>query len=291
MTALDNLILQRSHLPDLAIVCFRRCQRCAKVKHDSGKTARDWVASTSERKNRRLKMHRWLFEVDGGHGLTQWPCRRVEGTRPSRIDPVAAPNTARVSEKVTQEKSSSCARMIGWVVTARHGRTVGPRPRPQSTISQLAKALDRGKGQNCKTCNYNFGTKESPKGEAGNGSRKRTSAALSGPNPTFPLGLNFLGGLFVTKQHPVGLSWLGLHAGTTTIGRVRVSIGDHLQSPPPPSSPISVLGYSAAPRRHLCRLASRPSSDLQIRRRRCWGELVYKSTFDVANRRSMETRG
>ncbi|EJK45619.1 hypothetical protein THAOC_35760 [Thalassiosira oceanica] len=52
-------------------------------------------------------MHRWLFEVDGGHGPTQWTRRRVEGTRPSRIDPVVAPNTARVSEKVTQKKSSS----------------------------------------------------------------------------------------------------------------------------------------------------------------------------------------
>ncbi|EJK65925.1 hypothetical protein THAOC_13175, partial [Thalassiosira oceanica] len=52
-------------------------------------------------------MHRWLFEVDGGHGPTQWTRRRVEGTRPSRIDPDVAPNTARVSEKVTQKKSSS----------------------------------------------------------------------------------------------------------------------------------------------------------------------------------------
>ncbi|EJK45572.1 hypothetical protein THAOC_35808 [Thalassiosira oceanica] len=59
----------------------------------------------------------------------------------------------------------------------------------------------------------------------------------------------------------------------------------------PPSGPISVLGSSAAPRRHLCRLASRPSSDLQIRQRRCRGELVYKSTFDVANRRLTEARG
>ncbi|EJK61369.1 hypothetical protein THAOC_18147 [Thalassiosira oceanica] len=52
-------------------------------------------------------VHRWLFEVDGGHGPTQWTRRRVEGTRPSMIDPVVATNTARVSEKVTQEKSSS----------------------------------------------------------------------------------------------------------------------------------------------------------------------------------------
>ncbi|EJK64480.1 hypothetical protein THAOC_14780 [Thalassiosira oceanica] len=40
---------------------------------------------------------------------------------------------------------------------------------------------------------------------------ERGRAALSGPNPTFPLGLNFLGGLLVTKQHPVGLGQLGRH--------------------------------------------------------------------------------
>ncbi|EJK68933.1 hypothetical protein THAOC_09854 [Thalassiosira oceanica] len=58
-------------------------------------------------------MHRWLFEVDGGHGPTQWTRRRVEGTQLSRIDPVVAPNTARGSEKVTQKKSSSA----GWTKT------------------------------------------------------------------------------------------------------------------------------------------------------------------------------
>ncbi|EJK51027.1 hypothetical protein THAOC_29842, partial [Thalassiosira oceanica] len=41
----------------------------------------------------------------------------------------------------------------------------------------------------------------------------------------------------------------------------RVFIGDHYT---PPSGPISLLGSSAAPRQHLCRLASRASSDLQI---------------------------
>ena len=56
--------------PEFAIVGFRRRRRPAKVTRDSGKTARDWVASTSEPTNRRPTMHRWLFEVDGGHGLT-----------------------------------------------------------------------------------------------------------------------------------------------------------------------------------------------------------------------------
>ena len=94
-------------MPDFAIVGFWRRRRRAKVTRDSGKTARDWVASTSEPTNRRPTMHRWLFEVDGGHGPTQWTRRRVEGTRPSRMEPVVALNTARGSEKVTQEKSSS----------------------------------------------------------------------------------------------------------------------------------------------------------------------------------------
>ncbi|EJK50365.1 hypothetical protein THAOC_30676 [Thalassiosira oceanica] len=47
----------------------------------------------------RLLIDGWLFEVGGGHGPPQWTRRRVEGTRPSRIDPVVAPNTARGSEK------------------------------------------------------------------------------------------------------------------------------------------------------------------------------------------------
>ncbi|EJK55549.1 hypothetical protein THAOC_24712 [Thalassiosira oceanica] len=50
-------------------------------------------------------MHRWLFEVEGGHGPTQWTRRRVEGHSTEQdIDFVVAPNTARVSEKVTQKK-------------------------------------------------------------------------------------------------------------------------------------------------------------------------------------------
>ncbi|EJK44292.1 hypothetical protein THAOC_37179, partial [Thalassiosira oceanica] len=52
-------------------------------------------------------VHRWLFEADGGHGPTQWTRRCVEGTRLYRIDPVGAPNTTRVSERVAQDKSSS----------------------------------------------------------------------------------------------------------------------------------------------------------------------------------------
>ncbi|EJK71777.1 hypothetical protein THAOC_06752, partial [Thalassiosira oceanica] len=49
------------------------------------------------------------LEVDKGHGPNQWTrrrVRRVKGTKPGRIDPVAQ-NTAHGSEKVKQEKSSS----------------------------------------------------------------------------------------------------------------------------------------------------------------------------------------
>ncbi|EJK58803.1 hypothetical protein THAOC_21041, partial [Thalassiosira oceanica] len=101
---LDHPLRQGEGPSESAIFSFRRRRRPAKVTRDSGKTARDWVASTSEPTNQRPTMHRWLFEVDGGHGPTQWTRRRVEGTRPNRIDPVVAPNTARVSEKVTQKK-------------------------------------------------------------------------------------------------------------------------------------------------------------------------------------------
>ncbi|EJK64434.1 hypothetical protein THAOC_14829 [Thalassiosira oceanica] len=60
---------------------------------------------------------------------------------------------------------------------------------------------------------------------------------------------------------------------------------------------ISVLGSSAAPRRHLGGTSvGWPTVRVRICRSDdaaagCRGELVYKSTFDVANRRSMEARG
>ncbi|EJK73237.1 hypothetical protein THAOC_05149, partial [Thalassiosira oceanica] len=48
--------------------------------------------------------------------------------------------------------------------------------------------------------------------EKGGKDPERGRAALSGPNPTSPMpGPNFLGGLLVTKQHPVGLGRLGRH--------------------------------------------------------------------------------
>ena len=64
----------------------------------------------------------------------------------------------------------------------------------------------------------------------------------------------------------------------------RSPVGDHLHIP-------LASSLHQAPRRHLCRLASRSSSDLNIRRRHCRDGRVYTSTFDVANRRPMEGRG
>ena len=55
-------------------------------------------------------MHRWLFEVEGGHRRTLRTLRtrrRIEDTRPSDVDPVNAPNVARGSQRVTQVKKSS----------------------------------------------------------------------------------------------------------------------------------------------------------------------------------------
>ncbi|EJK76395.1 hypothetical protein THAOC_01845 [Thalassiosira oceanica] len=111
---------------------FRRRQRPAKVTSDSEKPTRDWVSSTSDPTNQRPTMHRWLFEVDGGHGPTQWTRRRVEGTRPSRIDPVVAPNTARVSEKVTQKKgySDGSAAAVIYQTSRRNGKFVHHRTSP-----------------------------------------------------------------------------------------------------------------------------------------------------------------
>ncbi|EJK65717.1 hypothetical protein THAOC_13398, partial [Thalassiosira oceanica] len=132
-----------------------------KVTRDSEKTARgDWVASTSERTNRRPTMHRWLFEVDGGHGPTQWTSRRVEGlegTRPSRIDPVIAPYTARGSEGHTGKSSSWVA---GWRTlwsekrdfeSGAHGRRARP-PRgaaasPADRLARKSHALLTGSGK------------------------------------------------------------------------------------------------------------------------------------------------
>ena len=39
-------------------------------------------------------MHRWLFEVEGGHVRTQWTRRRIEDTRPSIVDPVSVLDAA-----------------------------------------------------------------------------------------------------------------------------------------------------------------------------------------------------
>ena len=47
-------------------------------------------------------MHRWLFEVEGGHGLTLWTHRRIEDTRPSIVDPVSVLDAAHGSHRVTQ---------------------------------------------------------------------------------------------------------------------------------------------------------------------------------------------
>ena len=46
-----------------------------------------------------------MFEAKGGHGRTLRTRRRIEDTRLSGVDPINAPNVARGSQRVTQEKS------------------------------------------------------------------------------------------------------------------------------------------------------------------------------------------
>ena len=63
-----------------------------------------------------------------------------------------------------------------------------------------------------------------------------------------------------------------------------MSIEDHLHLLPARSLDRALL-------RHLCRLASQSSSDLQMRQRNCRDGRDYNSSFDGSNRRSMVARG
>ncbi|EJK65933.1 hypothetical protein THAOC_13167 [Thalassiosira oceanica] len=88
-------------------------------------------------------------------------------------------------------------------------------------VTRLAKALDRGKGQNWPTSPLKFGTKELPKGEAVKYPHKGR-AALSGYCPISPLGLVFMelyDGENGTLPGSVG------SAGTTMIGRAELLHG------------------------------------------------------------------
>ena len=63
-------------------------------------------------------MHRWLFEVEGGHGRTLRTRRRIEDTRPSGADPVSVFDAARGSHRVTQKNRSSeleCGAMLAFL--------------------------------------------------------------------------------------------------------------------------------------------------------------------------------
>ena len=62
-------------------------------------------------------MRRWLFEIEGGHGRTQWIRRRIiEDTRPSIVDPVSVLDAAHGSHRVTQkEKKRSSEGKMRWL--------------------------------------------------------------------------------------------------------------------------------------------------------------------------------
>ncbi|EJK60821.1 hypothetical protein THAOC_18764 [Thalassiosira oceanica] len=141
---------------------------------------------------------------------------------------------------------------------------------------------------------------------------KEDEQRFQDPIQLFPLGsIFYVGGLLVTKQHPVGLGRLGRHNDDResrappwpplkpAATEVRCGIELSPFSAACPSGTIYtsfwpdicagiLSGTSAAPL--SVGLDSRPSSDLQIKRRCCRDDFVYKSTFDVANRRTMETR-
>ena len=76
---------------------------------DSIETNSGLKPESSEPKNRRLTVHPWLFEVEGGHGRTLRTRRRIEDTRPSGADPVSVFDAARGSHRVTQKNRSSTA--------------------------------------------------------------------------------------------------------------------------------------------------------------------------------------
>ena len=99
-------------------------------------------------KSRRIvdrRGHRWLFEVEGGHGQTRLRTRRrIEDTRPSGVDPVNAPNVARGSQRVAQEKKSSRH--------CRHILSCHPLVWPTGLDEGLTGARESWKGKYKKPC-------------------------------------------------------------------------------------------------------------------------------------------
>ncbi|EJK67665.1 hypothetical protein THAOC_11275 [Thalassiosira oceanica] len=77
-------------------------------------------------------------------------------------------------------------------------------------LRRLAKALDRGKGQNWLKSNSDFGMKTSPKGEAEKRSCMRTSSAFRTQSYIPPWACS-PGDIELRLQHPVKLGRLGRH--------------------------------------------------------------------------------
>ncbi|EJK54485.1 hypothetical protein THAOC_25883 [Thalassiosira oceanica] len=145
-------------------------------------------------------------------------------------------------------------RSCGWVVIARHARGLGTRPRPQSTISQLAKALDRGKGQNWQTLRFNFTMADRPREKRVEG-REWSGSPYARPIATSPLGVDRSAHLqrdYSTLSSSVG------SAGTTTIGRVELLHGLPWAIPMALRPPLSIKRAGATA--NLCIIArARPA--------------------------------
>ena len=69
-----------------------------------GGGGRDKRTQIGHTRSRRLTVHRWLFEVEGGHGQIH---QRIEDTHPSSVDPVNNLDTTHGSQRVTQKKRLS----------------------------------------------------------------------------------------------------------------------------------------------------------------------------------------
>ncbi|EJK63466.1 hypothetical protein THAOC_15869, partial [Thalassiosira oceanica] len=167
--------------------------------------------------------------------------------------------------------------------------------------AELAKALDRGKGQNWQTLRFNFGMADRPREKRVEG-REWSGSPYARPIATSPLGVDRSAHLqrdYSTLSSSVG------SAGTTTIGRkpVATEVGCGIElSPCSAACPLGTIYTSFWPNICAGLLSGTSAAPLSvglpfefgfadIRRRRCRGELVYKSTFNVANRRSTETHG
>ena len=109
-------IVSDTHLPDSPNFRSWHRQRRPKAIRDSIETnsgLKPELVGAEESLTDGATVHRWLFEVEGGHGRTLWTRRRIEDTRPSIVDPVVVLDAAHGSHRVTQKNRSSILLYLG----------------------------------------------------------------------------------------------------------------------------------------------------------------------------------